>query len=260
MTSKQNHKPLSHLFKSRRLSILILICRGVLTLCFIFPFVSSEKKSQKIKNWSFALLKIMNARIEIKGIRDLPSTPFLMVSNHISWFDIHLLNAHHPIAFVAKSEVASWPIFGWMAKQLGTLFIRRDDLKQAKKVVDDVAIALGKRSICIFPEGTSTVGDKVLTFKPLLFEAAIQAKVPIYPVAIAYFCEETGLKSQAAAFVGDMGLLESVGNILKSDGLNVTLTFLPPVEPSMHSSADRKWLSQYCHEIISKEITQVRGA
>ena len=257
MISKRQHKSLSYQIASRWLSILILILQGVGTLCFIFPFITNEKKNRKIKDWSHALLKILNVQIEVKGIRDLPSTPFLMVSNHISWFDIHLLNAHQPISFVAKSEVAGWPVFGWMAKQLGTLFIRRDDLKHAKNVVKEVAIALGERSICIFPEGTSTAGDKVLSFKPLLFEAAIQAQVPIYPVAIAYFCKETGLRSQAAAFVGDMGLLESVGNILKSRGLNVTLTFLPPIDLFIHSHADRKWLSQYCYDCISHEITQI---
>jgi 1-acyl-sn-glycerol-3-phosphate acyltransferase len=259
MMSKLQHKALSQLFTYRWLLIFILILRGVLTLCFIFPFITSENKSRKIKVWSHALLKILNVYIEVKGITDLPSTPFLMVSNHISWFDIHLLNAHHPISFVAKSEVAGWLIFGWMAKQLGTLFIRRDDLKHAKKVVEEVAIALDQRSICIFPEGTSTAGDKVLSFKPLLFQAAIQAKVPVYPVALAYFCKETGLRSQAAAFIGDMGLLESVGNILKSRGLKVTLTFLPPVDSFMGTPSDRKWLSQHCYDCISHEIIQVSG-
>lgn len=257
MMSTQKENALSYRIVRRWLSILILILQGVGTLCFIFPFITSERKSRKIKDWSQDLLKILNVQIEVKGMRDLPSTPFLMVSNHISWFDIHLLNAHQPISFVAKSEVAGWPVFGWMAKQLGTLFIRRDDLKHAKNVVKEVAIALGERSICIFPEGTSTTGDKVLLFKPLLFEAAIQAKVPIYPVAIAYFCKKTGLRSQAAAFIGDMGLLESVGNILKSRGLNVTLTFLPPIDLITHSHADRKWLSQYCYDCISHEITQI---
>lgn len=257
MMSKLKHNALSYRIVRRWLSILILILQGVCTLCFIFPFVSNEKKNRKIKEWSHALLKILNVQIEVKGIKELPSTPFLMVSNHISWFDIHLLNAHHPISFVAKSEVAGWPVFGYMAKQLGTLFIRRDDLKHAKNVVKEVAIALDERSICIFPEGTSTAGDKVLSFKPLLFEAAIQAQVPIYPVAIAYFCRETGLRSQAAAFVGDMGLLESVGNILSSRGLNVTLAYLPPIDPFVYLQTDRKRLSQHCHDFISKEVTDV---
>jgi 1-acyl-sn-glycerol-3-phosphate acyltransferase len=257
MMSKLKHDVLSHLFVYRWLLIFILILRGVLTLCLMFPFITTENKNRNIKIWSHDLLKILNVYIEVKGIKDLPSTPFLMVSNHVSWFDIHLLNAHQPISFVAKSEVAGWPIFGWMAKQLGTLFIRRDDLKHAKKVVEDVAIALGERSICIFPEGTSSAGDKVLSFKPLLFQAAIQAKVQVCPVAIAYFCKETGLRSQAAAFIGDMGLLESVGNILKSRGLKVTLTFLPPIDSFMATPADRKRLSQHCYDCISHEITQV---
>jgi 1-acyl-sn-glycerol-3-phosphate acyltransferase len=257
MVSNQNKYQSRSLLAFRWLSILVLVFRGVLTLCFLFPLLSSEKKNREIKRWSNALLRTLNVRLEVDGIKNLPATPFLLVSNHISWLDIQLLNAYKPISFVAKSEVARWPIFGWMAKQLGTLFIKRGDSKHARMVVGRMTIALREHSICIFPEGTSTAGDKVLLFKPNLFEAAIQAKVPVYPLAIEYFCQETGLRSQAPAFIGDMGLLESISNILKSPGLRAVLTFLPPIESTAIPPIDRKWLSQHCYDSISGKVLQV---
>lgn len=256
MASNRNKKEFSSLLALRWLSISLLILQGVLTLCIQFPFLSNEKKNREIKKWSKSLLKILDVDLEVHGIKNLPTSPFLLVSNHISWLDIQLLNAYKPISFVAKSEVASWPIFGWMAKQLGTLFIKRGDSKHARMVVGEMAIALSKYSICIFPEGTSTAGDKVLLFKPNLFEAAIQAKVPVYPLAIEYFCKKTGLRSQAPAFIGDMGLLESIGNILKCQGLKAVLTYLPPIESMAIPPIDRKWLSQHCYDSISSKISQ----
>ena len=255
MKSKIDVFKVNSLLMLRRISIAFLILRGICTLLYKFPFVSGVAKKYEIQKWAKSLLRVLNVNIRVQGIVHLPLTPFLLVSNHISWLDIHVLNAHKPISFVAKSEVSNWPIFGWMAQQLGTLFIRRGDSRHARLVVGEMVNMLSNNSVCIFPEGTSTAGDRVLLFKPNLFEAAIQAKVPVYPLAIEYFCKEMGERSYAPAFIGDMGLLESIDNVLKSQGLMVTLTFFPPIESSNASPKDRKWLSQHCFDCISTKIS-----
>ncbi|WP_197711861.1 lysophospholipid acyltransferase family protein [Polynucleobacter necessarius] len=84
-----------------------------------------------IQQWSTHLLRIFGIELAVKNAEVLPSSSYLLSSNHISWMDIHAINAFHPIRFVAKSEVEKWPIFGWMAKQLGTVFIRRDSSRHA---------------------------------------------------------------------------------------------------------------------------------
>ena len=236
------------------LLIFLHLLRGALTLSFFFPFVGDQKKQEHIQCWSKRLLTIFNIELKTQGAELLPNSPYLLASNHISWLDIHVINAFQPIRFVAKSEVASWPVFGWMAKQLRTVFIRRDSARHARQVVGQVAGVLKTESICIFPEGTSTVGDEVLPFKPNLFESALVAGVPTFPLAIQYFSTITGQRSYSPAFTGDMGLIESMANIIQNRYLEVELNFLPAMEPLIDSQSDRKLLALYSQEAIARTL------
>ena len=167
-----------------------------------------------------------------------------------------MINSFKPIRFVAKSEVEKWPIFGWMAKQLGTVFIRRDSSRHARHVVGEMATALKEQSICIFPEGTSTIGKSVQAFKPNLFEGAVLAQVPVCTLALAYFDRKTGKHSEVPAFVGDMGLLGSMANILKNRNLKVELRFFPPATGGAGQINDRKWLAQHSHAQIAGYLSE----
>lgn len=126
-----------------------ILC-GVGTLCFIFPFLDRLHKDQKIQKWSHRLLVILNIELLIHGAGTAIDSPYLMASNHICWLDIHAINAFKPIRFVAKSEVKGWPIFGWMAVQLGTVFIQRDSARHAKQVGSQMAVVLQSESVYIF--------------------------------------------------------------------------------------------------------------
>ena len=229
---------------------------GLATLCFRFPFTRQPTKNKLIQNWSIHLLSILGIELRLKKADILPAAPFLLASNHISWVDIHAINAFQPIRFVAKSEVEGWPVFGWMAKQLGTIFINRNNSRHGKYIANEVAKALKTQSVCIFPEGTSTVGDTVLPFKPNLFEAAVIAQVPVYSLAISYKSAESGERSDIPAFIGDMGLLESISSILSHRKLTVELTFILPSGSSPSASRDRKWLALYSQEAI---LAQLKG-
>jgi len=219
-----------------------------------FPFADTRSKNQLIQAWSIRLLNIFGIQLKVVGEGILPTTPFLLAGNHISWMDIHVINAFRPIRFVAKSDVEGWPVFGWMAKQLGTVFIKRDNARHGKQVASVIATVLGTESVCIFPEGTSTIGEGVLPFKPNLFEAAVIADAPVFSLALSYRSSLTGLRSDAPAFVGEMGLLESMGNILRNPGLIAELTFLQPSGASPTSSRDRKWLALHSQEAISIQL------
>ena len=236
------------------LLIVLHTIRGVLTLSILFPFLNRQQKDHHIRRWCKRLLKIFGLHLTVEGGELLPSTPYLLVSNHISWIDIHVINAFKPVRFVAKSEVASWPIFGWMAKQLGTVFIRRDSARHARQVVDQMADVLKTESVCIFPEGTSSSGETVLPFKPNLFEPAAISDTPVWSLAISYHSRKTGERSLATAFIGDMGLVESMALILKSPDLGVTLHFLPPLKAEAGQALDRKLLCQHSYQLISAAI------
>lgn len=230
------------------------VISGLLTITSRFPFVNSESKAQLIQAWSIRLLNIFGIELRVVGGEILPTSPFLLAANHISWMDIHAINAFRPIRFVAKSDVEGWPVFGWMARHLGTVFIKRDNARHGKQVAMQVAKVLRIESVCIFPEGTSTVGESVLPFKPNLFEAAVIADVPVFSLAISYKSSISGKRSDAPAFVGEMGLLESMANILRSPGLIVELTFLSLSSASPSTSRDRKWLALHAQEAISVQL------
>jgi 1-acyl-sn-glycerol-3-phosphate acyltransferase len=117
-----------------------------------------------------------------------------------------------------------------------------------------MAHILQSESICIFPEGTSTEGRSVRPFKTNLFESAVISKVPVYTVAIQYFDQNTGLRSEVAAFVGDMGLLESITKILRHHHLRVDLTFIGSSEADPAFLSDRKWLALHSQEQISASL------
>jgi 1-acyl-sn-glycerol-3-phosphate acyltransferase len=226
------------------------VINGLVILCFRFPFARQAEKNNLIQNWSLHLLAILGIELKLKNDDILPATPFLLASNHISWVDIHAINAFRPIRFVAKSEVEGWPIFGWMAKQLGTIFINRNNSRHGKYIASEVANALKTQSVCIFPEGTSTVGETVLPFKPNLFESAVIAQVPVYSLAISYRASESDERSDIPAFIGDMGLLDSISSILSHRKLMVELTFILPSGSSPDASRDRKWLALCSQEAI----------
>jgi 1-acyl-sn-glycerol-3-phosphate acyltransferase len=230
------------------------VISGLITLLLIFPLVSPESKKNHIQKWSSRLLNIFGVELLATNTHILPNRSFLLCSNHISWMDIHVINTLMPIRFVAKSEVEGWPIFGWMAKQLRTVFIKRDSSRHGHLVVGELAKTLTTESVCIFPEGTSTNGESVRAFKPNLFESAVISQAPVYSLAICYLSKTTGQKSEAPAFVGDMGLLESMSLILKHRNLIAELTFFSPPGSAPEMSLDRKLLASHSYEQISRYI------
>ena len=234
--------------------IAFLVFGGVLKLLIIFPFSGTASKTNSIQKWSINLLKIFNITICVVDEGNLSKSPYLLVCNHISWLDIFAINAFKPVCFVAKSEVGSWPIFGWMAKKVGTIFIQRGSSSHTRKVVLELAEILKIETICIFPEGTSSSGIDVLPFRSNLFESAVISRLPVSPLAIQYKTISSQKKSVAPAFIGEMGLIESISNILNSPSLEVKLQFLRPILTDEHHPFDRKTLALLSHDSISRAI------
>jgi 1-acyl-sn-glycerol-3-phosphate acyltransferase len=188
------------------------------------------------------------------GAEQLEDAHYLMAANHISWIDIHVINSFKPHYFVAKAEVASWPVFGWMAKQLGTLFIERGKANSIRKMVLEVSGQLSNKAICIFPEGTSTDGKQVAPFKSNLFEAAIMANAPVYSLAIQYFDLQTGKKTMAPAFIGDMGLVDSIWNLISSPPICAVLS----ISAKLPALNERKALAELSQSLIAAQLRDTR--
>jgi 1-acyl-sn-glycerol-3-phosphate acyltransferase len=242
---------------SRFLTVMRIIAhvfKGCLILLLIFPWLKAEQRHRSIRQWCKQLLGIFQMRLSVIGAEQLEDTHYLMAANHISWIDIHVINAFKPHYFVAKSEVASWPIFGWMAKQLGTLFIERGKSNSIRNMVQEVAGQLNQKAICIFPEGTSTDGKQVAPFKSNLFEAAIVANAPVYSLAIQYFDVRTGHKTTATAFIGDMGLLDSIWKLICSPPICAQIS----ISAKLAALNDRKALAELSQSLIAEQLRETR--
>lgn len=232
------------------LKISVHLIKGIWILLLVFPFCTAHEQQQRIRLWCYKLLLLFNIDLVIRDGDYLGQGGYLLVANHISWIDIHVINAFRPHYFVAKSEVASWPIFGWMAKKLGTLFIERERAQSLRNTVMQMADLLQVQAICIFPEGTSSDGMQIRPFKSNVFEAAILAQAPIYSVAIQYFLVHSGEKTPAPAFTGEMGLLDSITTLLRAPAINAELTFLPVLLPGH----DRKTLAEASQGLIASRL------
>jgi 1-acyl-sn-glycerol-3-phosphate acyltransferase len=206
------------------LKIFLHVLYGFFVVVAQFRFANQSQRDALLQNWSNNLLKILRVELELIGIDQHSNQGVLYVSNHISWLDIHVINAWQPMRFVAKKEVGEWPVFGWFAKQLNTLFIDRQMRGDSKNVSQKMSLALSQGDrVCIFPEGTSTDGHHVLPFKPNLFQAALEANAPCLPISITYINSHDGKINIGPAFIGEMGLLESIANTVKASPMKVQI-------------------------------------
>jgi len=236
------------------LRIIVHVFKGCCILLLVFPWLKVGRRHHSIRKWCQQLLGIFHIRLNVIGVERLEDAHYLMAANHISWIDIHVINAFKPHYFVAKAEVASWPIFGWMAKQLGTLFIERDKSSSIRNMVQEVAEQLKQKAICIFPEGTSTDGKQLAPFKSNLFEAAIVANAPVYALAIQYFDMRTGNKTTAPAFIGEMGLLDSIWNLICSPPICAQIS----ISAKLPALKERKALAELSQSLIAAQLCERR--
>jgi 1-acyl-sn-glycerol-3-phosphate acyltransferase len=209
--------------------LLILHVLGALVRLPFFIVISQGTRALMIQSWAQQLLKILKVKVIVAGDQELLNSKhgFLMVSNHISWLDIHVINSVRPVTFVAKADVASWPIFGWIAKMIGTIFIKREKLSDLKRVIQEIKWHLQKdQPVCIFPEGTSSDGRQLLQFRSNLFEAIAHSEIKILPIALRY--QENDRYSDRTAFIGDMGLIDSIKLIMQSDQIVAHLELCEP--------------------------------
>ena len=204
----------------------------------------------------------MIAAFNIRVVRSgyIPATDanlqnVMFVANHISWADIHALNSVKPMKFIAKAEIKDWPIFGYLAKS-NALFIDRAKRQEAANTVKLLTDSLKSGStVCLFPEGTTTLGDEVKPFKSSLLQAAIQAESTLYPVAI-YYPHPDGGSNTKMAYAGDITLTESMQNVLSQRAPIVELRFLAPIQISTlpAEKKDRRVLTANVQALITAAL------
>ena len=237
-----------------RLGRLVIHLNSGMMLAVIYPYLSDSLKHRILKTWSRQLLAILNITIRTDGPKLPRNRGCLIVANHVSWLDMFVLNAIHPVRFIAKSEVSGWPIVGWLSRRSGTLFISRSLRQDANAVSLRVGTLLKRgSSIGLFPEGTTTDGRSVRPFHSALFQPAVDAGISVCPIALRYE-DEGGAKNPSAEFIGDTTLVQSIWRILFCPRL-VARTILTPELPA--SGIDRRTLSRTAQDVIATELKQL---
>ena len=234
------------------------VLRFFLTICYLFyvyllavlvrPVAGPEKKRRIIRAHAAFLLTLLGLKFSIEG--KLKEEGTLLVSNHVSFVDIALLEAAHPGRFIAKQEIASWPLFGTISKGVGTLFINREKARTILAVNRAISEALTRlETVFVFAEGKTGNGTSLLPVRSNLLQPAIDTRRPVQPVAICYMYEDA--LTDRASYC-DRNIFACLWEIVTTPGLSAVVKILPAIEPLPE---DRHALAKS----ISKAVSAAMG-
>ena len=211
--------------------------------------------------WHRLCCRLLALDVRIHGA-PRSSGPVLYVCNHASYLDVPVLGGLLDARFVAKSEVAGWPVIGALSLLQRTIFIERRP-QGARRQPDALRRALvAGSSLILFPEGTSSDGNRVLPFKSALFAAADAApggaEIEVQPVTIAY-SRHGGLPMgrrlrPSFAWYGDMTLVGHLWGCLGAGGAGIDVIFHDAVRLSELGS--RKALAQHCRSVVARGLSE----
>lgn len=225
---------------------------GLLLSVTAFARGEQHHRHAIIRTWSREILRRAGVEVRTVGFPSDADKPVTLVANHVSWSDIFALNTQHACHFIAKSELKSWPLAGRLLTNVGTIFINRNDRKDThrlKRVVHEL-LAEGE-TVAVFPEGTTSIGHDVLKFHASLLEPIVAAEGEVWVVAIQYFRVSDGARTDAAAYIGDMSLLDSLHAIHEVGGVIAELRFLQSIQCA---GLNRREVAQRAEALIRASI------
>ncbi|MEV5760810.1 lysophospholipid acyltransferase family protein [Streptomyces tendae] len=226
--------------------VAVLLLAGIAVV--LAPFgLRSRLPAALVRRWCRWVVRAAGIRVRVTGAA-VPGGGLLLVANHVSWIDIPLLAAVRPARMLAKSEIRRWPVAGGPTARAGVLFIERDRPRALPDTVDAIARALrAGAAVAAFPEGSTWCGRAHGPFRRAVFQAALDAGVPVQPVRIHYRAGERAV-STTPAFVGADTLLASLWRVASARGLVAEVTVRPVVPPGLHR--DRRSLARASEEAV----------
>ena len=208
------------------------------------------------------LIWLLSIKVEYEGYFKSYTSCNLFISNHLSYLDIPILGSMLPLRFVAKSEVEYWPILGFLSKLASTVFIKRvrlDSLSQKNKIFK--LLSEGKK-LLIFPEGTTSDGNRVLPFKSSLFSALENQNFIIQPLIIIY-SDLNGMPINRwlrplLAWYGNMDFMPHLSILKNIQSIHAKIIYLKPVNAMNFSNRKElnNYLEQQTHEAYSDAISR----
>lgn len=228
-----------------------------LGLCLLMPWPQHARSfRQGMFRWIARRgLKTTNIKIESKG--PIPQAPFVLVANHLSYMDILVLEALTGTTFIAKTEVLSWPIIGWLTRLFGTLAVNRNnrqDVGRFEALLDE-HLKRGE-SITFFPEATSTDGSSILPFYPSLLQWPAANGFPVHTCSISYAsADPTRPASHFVCWWGEMGFKEHLQALINLPAVTATVIFQ---HKAVHGNC-RKALAKAARESVLLDFKATQG-
>lgn len=248
--SRDWRRPLRYLWRSPLLLVHLLVALPV-TLLLINPVSAriapgGERIDHRaIRLWSAGLMRIFGFRLRRYGT-PLPGA-VMFVANHVSWIDIELMHSQRMMGFVAKAEIARWPLVGWVASRGGTIYHHRGSNDSLHGVMHQMVQRLESgQAVGVFPEGRTTRGDAVGVFHARIFQPAVLAGVPAQPVALKY--GQRGNAQTIVAFRENESFFANFVRLLGEPGRVAEVHFLEPVAASEDG---RRRMAETCRERIA---------
>ena len=227
-------RPLRYLLRAPLLVLHLVVSLPIALLLIGLPTASLRLSSgervdhRAIRAWSAGLLRIFGFRLSRHGT-PLPGAA-LFIANHVSWIDITLMHSQHAVGFVAKDEISRWPLVGWLGRRAGTIYHRRGSDHSLRDVMQQMVTRMRAGfAIGVFPEGGTGDGRRLRVFHARILQTAVDAGVPVQPVALCY--GERGIAQAEVAFAPGEPFLHNFFRLLGDRSRSAEVHFLEPVAP-----------------------------
>lgn len=212
-----------------------LVVHLPLTLLLVTPLGERVRlgdehlRHRAVRWWSHGLMRIFGFSVVRHG--QPHAGPALLVANHLSWLDIELIHSQRAVEFVAKAEIARWPLVGWLARRAGTIYHRRGSTESLASVAQMMIERLqAGAQVGVFPEGGTTDGSRVRVFHARIFQTAVEADVPVQPVALRYL--RKGQPNPAVPFLDGESFFVNFVRLLGEPSMVAEVHFLEPLAPA----------------------------
>jgi 1-acyl-sn-glycerol-3-phosphate acyltransferase len=210
------------------------------------------------RNFTLLLRMILNIKVTVAGDEgQMERGGYVIIANHVSYVDGIVLGSIFPILFVSKREVKRWPIVGQWNVLCGTIFINRQRKEEVGSLIEEMTLKLRQEAnILLFPEGTSTDGQKLLPFQTVPLAAPLRSRSIIVPATITYKNIDddpvTAANRDLICWYGDMDFVSHFWKLLALHSVEVLVTIQPNIECFHYedSSAGRKKLADDCYNRV----------
>ena len=216
------------------------------------------------RNFTLLMRVILNIKVTVEGDEgQLERGGYVIIGNHVSYVDGIVLGSIFPILFVSKREVKGWPIVGQWNTLCGTIFINRQRKELVGSLIEEMSGKLRQEAnILLFPEGTSTNGERMLPFQTAPLAAPLRSRSIIVPTTIAYTSIDDKPISAANRdrifWYGDMDFISHFWKLLALRSIEVLVTIQPKIECFRYpdTSAGRKMLAEDCYNRVLGRVTE----